>query len=382
MKILILGNMANAGYAVTKGLRKKNLDVELAINKSENIMGLPKWEDGNFDYSSDSNSQFDKQDPKWKDPEWIKYFDFKNNQKISFIEKIAMRINLIRMVRNYDVIEAHVPYSIYTQFSGIPYVPYDAGWIRYFPFKNGLRDKLARRAYRKSKKIMMTNIDTFEIFDKLSYLDKDKIHFVPFAIDTDKFKPSNQEQLRSEFARPTELLLFSPARQNWFYKGNDKMIKGFAKFAKQHPNSKLILVDWDYDKEKSKNLVEELRISNKVVWIKLLTKNKLIQFFNIADIVLDQFTLGSWGGSTPEAMACGKPVLIYLKENHITRAFGEMPPLLNSFTDEDIYSNLIKLTNEDLRKEIGKKSREWVIKTHSTDIVSEQHLDILRSVVE
>jgi len=43
---------------------------------------------------------------------------------------------------------------------------------------------------------------------------------------------------------------------------------------------------------------------------------------------------------------------------------------------------LIKLTNEDLRKEIGKKSREWVIKTHSTDIVSEQHLDILKSVVE
>ena len=381
MKILILGNMANAGYAVAKGLRKKNIDVDLAINKSQNVMALPKWEDANFDNSSDSSSQF-KPDPKWKDPDWVKYFDFKNNQKISFIDKIAIRINLIRMVRNYDVIEAHVPYSIYTQFSGIPYVPYDAGWIRYFPFKNGLRDKLARRAYRKAKKIMMANPDTFEIFDKLSYLDKDKIHFVPFAIDPDKFKPSNEEQLRSEFARPTELLLFSPARQNWFYKGNNKMIRGFAKFAKQFPNSKLILVDWDSDIEKSKNLIEELRITNKVGWIKPLTKNKLIQFFNIADIVLDQFTLGSWGGITPEAMACGKPVLIYLKENHIIRAFGEMPPLLNSFTDEEIYSNLIKLANEDFRKEIGKKSREWVIKTHSTDIVSERHLDILKSVVE
>ena len=145
MKILILGNMANAGYAVAKGLRKKNIDVDLAINKSQNVMALPKWEDANFDNSSDSSSQFNP-DPKWKDPDWVKYFDFKNNQKISFIDKIAIRVNLIRMVRNYDVIEAHVPYSIYTQFAGIPNVPYDAGWIRYFPFKNGIRDKLARRA--------------------------------------------------------------------------------------------------------------------------------------------------------------------------------------------------------------------------------------------
>ena len=94
MKILILGNMANAGYAVAKGLRKKNIDVDLAINKSQNVMALPKWEDANFDNSSDSSSQFKpdpkwkeaKPDLKWKDPDWIKYIDFKNNQKISFID--------------------------------------------------------------------------------------------------------------------------------------------------------------------------------------------------------------------------------------------------------------------------------------------------------
>ena len=37
------------------------------------------------------------------------------------------------MMREYDIIEAHVPYCIYSQFSGIPYVTYDAGWIRYLP---------------------------------------------------------------------------------------------------------------------------------------------------------------------------------------------------------------------------------------------------------
>jgi len=169
---------------------------------------------------------------------------------------------------------------------------------------------------------------------------------VPFAIDPEKYKPIDSQKIRTKYGNNNELVLFSPARQNWKYKGNDKMIKAFAKFVKEFPNSKLILVSWHIDKEKSKNLVKELGISDKVIWINPVPKNQLIQYYNAADIVLDQFTLGSWGTSTPEAMACEKPVLIYLKENYIIRAFGEMPPLLNSFSMEDIYCNLKKLAGE------------------------------------
>ncbi len=35
MRILILGNMANDGYAAAKGMRKKNVDVNLAVNISD-----------------------------------------------------------------------------------------------------------------------------------------------------------------------------------------------------------------------------------------------------------------------------------------------------------------------------------------------------------
>ncbi|MGN6349047.1 MAG: glycosyltransferase, partial [Candidatus Nitrosocosmicus sp.] len=95
---------------------------------------------------------------------------------------------------------------------------------------------------------------------------------------------------------------------------------------------------------------------------------------------LDQFVLGSWGTSTPEAMCCGKPVLIFYKQEYIIRAFGEEPPILNSFTEDEIFSNLVKLgENVDFRKEMGKKSRDWIIKTHSPDVVSKMHLDIIES---
>jgi len=93
--------------------------------------------------------------------------------------------------------------------------------------------------------------------------------------------------------------------------------------------------------------------------------------------------LGSWGTSTPEAMSCGKPVLMFYKKEFILRAFGEEPPILNSFTEEEICSNLIKLVkNPEFRNEIGQKSRKWIEKTHSPQKIAEEHLKVLESVLK
>ncbi len=48
MRILILGNMANDGYAIAKGLWEMNMEVDLAINSSDFGMALPEWEDGDI----------------------------------------------------------------------------------------------------------------------------------------------------------------------------------------------------------------------------------------------------------------------------------------------------------------------------------------------
>ena len=387
MRSLILGNMANDGYAVAKQLRKMNVDVDLAINISDFGMALPGWEDGNFNDNADPYDLKKNEIKKsWNAPKWIRYFDFQNKvpRKKHRIEKLKARINLIKLIREYDVVEAQVPYSMYTQFSGIPYVTHDAGWIRYFPFEGGIRNRLARRGYKKAKKVIMTNPDTFEISDNLPYIKKDKVCFIPFAIDPEKYKPVNANELRSQYVKNSDqVLLFCPARQMWKEKGNDKMIRAYSKFTKDFPNSKFIMVEWSEDEENSKKLLNSLGLSEHIVWIKPVPKNRLIEYYNAADIVLDQFVLGSWGTATPEAMSCGKPVLMFYKKEFIMRAFGEEPPIINSFTEEEICSNLIKLAkNPEFRNEIGQKSREWIKKTHSPQKVAEEHLKVLESVLE
>jgi glycosyltransferase involved in cell wall biosynthesis len=139
------------------------------------------------------------------------------------------------------------------------------------------------------------------------------------------------------------------------------------------------MVAWSEDEQNSKSLVEALGISDKIVWIKPVPKNQLIRYYNAADIILDQFVLGSWGTSTPEAMACGKPVLMFYKKEYILRAFGKEPPILSSLSDDDIYSNLLKIaTDQAFAADMGNKSREWIIETHSSRVVAQRHLEILQ----
>lgn len=377
--------MANDGYSVAKGLWKLNVDVDLAVNTSDFGMALPEWEDGDISDTTDPYNISNDQLKKTVLSDRIHYFDFLNKVTLrkNLVGKVMARINLIKMIREYDIVEVHVPFVIYSQFAGVPNVVYDAGWIRYFPYDHGIRAKLARRGYSKSKAIIITNPDTYAISDTLEYLNQKQIHFSPFAIDPEKYCPANNEDLRSRYiVHNDEILLFSPSRQIWKEKGNDKMIRAFARFVKVFPNSKLVIVDWSTDAQKSKDLVNSLNISEKVNWIKPVAKKRLIGYYNAADIILDQFVLGSWGTTTPEAMSCQKPVLMFYKEEYIKRAFGENPPILNSFNEEDIFLNLLKLAKDpDFRSLLGRKSREWIIKTHSPDIVAKKHLEILSQFV-
>lgn len=380
MKVLILGNMANDGYAVAKEMRAMHFDVDLAVNVSDFGMALPEWEEGSASHAVNPYSM-QQMELAWKAPDWIRYFDMLNKvpRKTRLLAKIRSRLDLFKMMRKYDVIETHVPYAMYAQFSGIPYVAYDAGWIRYFPQGKGWRDALARSGYGCAKSVMITNPDTLEITDRLEYTKK--VDFVPFAINPEKYRPMQAEELRNIHLRKGEdLLLFSPSRQIWKEKGNDRMLYAFARFVKEYPNARFVMVGWSIDFEASKSLVKKLHIDHKIDWIAPVPKEKLIEYYNAADIVLDQFILGSWGTSTPEAMCCGKPVVMYYNRDYIMRAFGEHPPICNAYSEGDIEASLLYLAkNKDVRIAIGQQSRAWIIKTHHPRSVAERHMRILET---
>jgi len=278
----------------------------------------------------------------------------------------------------YDLLVAHVGFGMQAYRTNIPYISFDAGAIRYmraygaFPFQQ-MRMKVLEDSYRKAKAIMVTNPDTLDLFRKYKFRN---YSFMPFLIDTDRYKPAN---VNSDL--PYEHVILHPTRQHWSEKGNWLAIKAYAKFRKEHPDSILALVDWSVDRKRTRALINKLGLTKNVIYLGLMSKPRLIKWFNKATVMLDQFLLGSYGTNAPECMSCGTPVIMYLSHKHMKETFGAMPPVLNASSTEQIYEKMMLCTDKTFRRKQGELSREWVLDQHSAEVVAQKHLDVYRKVL-
>ena len=82
-----------------------------------------------------------------------------------------------------------------------------------------------------------------------------------------------------------------------------------------------------------------------------------------ADIVVDQFAIGSYGTFACEAMAAGKPVIAYLDES-VSRVVGEEPPIVNTTPDKIVDAISALLDDRDESVLLGSRSADYVRRVH------------------
>lgn len=376
MRVAHFGNLANDAFPVVEALTAMGLSAELYIYRPCHVTALPHWELGSFPESVVGNlhdPNLEALDELCPMPDWVHVLDLRRTNPFSTPLK-ALRI--VREIRKFDLIVAHLPFPIYAQFSGRPFVAFDAGAIRYLNLP-GLRMRLMRRAYRKAKCIIVTNPDTVFRYS----FPNDCVEKVPFLIDTNRYSPrpsyNYHDTLNADF------LVFCPARQYWLEKGNDILIGGFRKFIDGNPriSARLLLAKWGNDLAKSEKLIEDLGLKDFVEWLPLSPKPKLIELYNAVDVVADQFILGSYGTTCPEAMACAKPVIIHLEHSFMLDFFGELAPHLEARTPDQVAERLSQSLDPAFRNRVAKASREWVVRHHAAEIVAKRHLEIYERYV-
>ncbi len=366
------GNMANDAFPVVEELQASGEDVHLYISLPTHVTALPQWELNGFEmaeigdpYSPNMNVL----NRGYEQPEWLHFFKLKGNA--------LSRLNMLRRIMGqYDLIVAHTPFFLYTYLFRARYIPFEAGTIRYFNQGTRLQDRvrfrLMEQSYRHARMVLMTNPDTLDLCERY------KVHweFIPFAINMKRYSPMKTEDLGYEN------VIFCFSRHVWPEKGQDRLIRAFARFVKDNKDSLLVFSERGEDLAKSKALIERVGIQEHVKWIPLMSKPYLVEWINKATVVADQFTLGSSGTAGLEAMACGKPLIIYLSKRHFDRLYPEFPPVLNARTDDEILQALNVCTDRKAREELGRKSREWVSKYHDAAVVAKQHLAIYKRMFD
>lgn len=177
------------------------------------------------------------------------------------------------------------------------------------------------------------------------------------------FHPSNLDWKASD-----------PGAQRYSSKGNDRFIRAFARAVDGGMDAECVFLDRGKDRALARALVSTLRLDNRVIWKPQLTRDELREELGRADIVVDQFDVGIFGGIAAEAMSMGKPVLIYLCESSMRLLYAELPPVLNAHREEEIHDQILRCRDRHFAQELGARAREWVYRHHHWDSCLDEFL--------
>ncbi len=209
----------------------------------------------------------------------------------------------------YDLVEAYATDPILAMLTGYkPCVAYEHGTIRDIPFADNPTARLTALAYARCDAVVITNPDCREAADRLGVK---KFVPIPHLIDRKYYDPgiADDGPLPPEVCPP---YIFSPARHDWDIKGTDILIRSFAAIAREYPDLQLVTPSWGMDVHRSRELIAQLGLNERVAMIEPLNIHNLIRVTRGARALVDQFRFGVFGGIGPTALAVGTPLITHL----------------------------------------------------------------------
>lgn len=414
IRIGFFGNIANNAYNFTKCLRRLGYEAELVIEDGwfdANLMRRPFWEDVEVECSRFEEAFA--HEHKWVQPHYVRRVVFDQEMQARYQGRYAAipevqalykkefgvdlppdcALLLAQQMGHWPYLLAMKQYDV-IQFSGAsismglfcpkPYVVFPTGGDLFTgPFEETVLGLLMRAGYRRARHVIVCEPNYPAYLDRLDV--RAPRTYIPLMVDTDTYTPGVGEAVRTWWKQEVggERFLLGVCRQSWEWKGNDRLIRGFAKSVKDKGNGqwRLILARWGPDIERTEALIAELGIADKVVWENLLSKPLLRQRQQAADLVADQFVMPGYGTSVLESLAAGKPVLMTGQAGDRISHLPEQAPFIPASEPEEIAEALARAMIGDFLIQRGKESLKWVNDCHGYKAVADSYLAVYRSVL-
>jgi glycosyltransferase involved in cell wall biosynthesis len=432
MRVLHLGNVANNGWNNAKLLRRIGVRADAVCDELQ-ALAQPEWEEAVLPRGIDAMEPWADVEPLdgWQRPEWVLgprpvprrpkgYYRVAYALSLARAAPRLLRVhatlrreyeplrpvlgaplelrdvvaafrtawmhglvlgNLGSLFRRYDLVQTYATHAVLPLLvaPGQPYVAFEHGTLREIPFENSWRGRLTSLAFLRARRVLVTNAD---VLGSIRRLGLEGVVFVPHPVDETKYTPGGSAQ-GAEWRSAGDHVLLAPSRQDWREKGQDRLLRAFAELVRGgRSKALLVLGDWGLDGDRSRALVRELGLEERVQWLPPVPKLRLIDAYRAADVVLDQFVLGTFGGITPEAMACGRPSVVAFDPGLHAWAFPEPPPVVPASTEAEILAALTRLLDDPAERErVGAAGRAWIERHHSWRLVAERQRRVYEEVL-
>lgn len=278
----------------------------------------------------------------------------------------------IRLLKYYDIVIGYSTDPVYPMLANVPYFAFEHGTLRHIPYQDDLQARLAAAAYHEAAHVFVTNFDCVASAQRLV---GKRYTFINHPFDDQHgqcVKGGGEQRKLLQRKLDADLLFFFPTRQDWVDgtgyadKANDIFFKAMSKLRGSGYSVGAVCCHWGGNVAQSKELINFLGLDTHVEWMPPLPIIPFERMCMAADIVVDQFKLGAFGGVVFKAMAVGAPILTYLNQDLLKAQYPVLPPVINCRTAEDIFERVVDLIRDPAKlNKMGEKSRQWISEHHA-----------------
>jgi glycosyltransferase involved in cell wall biosynthesis len=354
MKILFAGNVCNYAYWFAKWSRDLGVDAEALIE-------LDDWYQPELD-----DPTFNPATP----PSWVHYYRPATVNRVIYDGGVHERVRQLSM----DVDSVHTfsnTAAIMMQAMGIPFVHHNVGsfgrsvsWVRHQspralvgPRRIAMTARFRRAMDEASSIISSVPVDYLEVAAS-NYRSKQLTLAFPYDIDAiAEYRAAAKRESEKSLTSITTFLM--PARQDWFLKGQDLVLKAFARIGAQHRNNiRIVAMEWGRDIEKTKRLAEQLSLTANIQWIPFQNRIGLCRYIGAPrTVVIAEFYRtaqgGGHGGVSRDAMAMATPLISHTRAEADILIHRTPAPIWHSECDEEGIAHWICVAVDCTTQELG-----------------------------
>lgn len=256
---------------------------------------------------------------------------------------------------------AGVPWIVHT-IHGLPFHPYQSVWKR--GFYRSLERAAGRVTHviytvcdRMAEKAARAGVRPMGGFETVY----SGMELEPF-LDVPPVDSGDARDRKREWGFSPDTFVFGKIARLFRLKGHRYCLRAFREVARTHPEARLLLVGDGVLRDRLERRAEELGIRDRITFAGLIPYRRIPEALGAMDALVHASLREGLARVIPQAQAAGRPVVSYNIDGAPEAiSHGESGLLVSPKSVSGLVRAMRRLVeNDDLRKKIVRRGREWV----------------------